>query len=48
MAYGRYNVDDGKWTVTFNRSVVGQDQKAARFSVTTDGKVSALPEVSEK
>lgn len=48
MAYGRYNVADGKWTVTFNRSVVGQEQKSAQFSVTADGKVSALPDASEK
>ena len=47
MAYGRYNVTDGKWTVTFNRSVVGQEQKSARFSVSADGKVSALPELPE-
>ena len=47
MAYGRYNVADGTWTVTFNRSVVGQEQKSVRFSVSPDGKVSALPYVSE-
>ena len=47
MAYGRYDVTDGTWTVTFNRSVVGQEQKSARFSVSPDGKVSALPYVSE-
>ena len=47
MAYGRYDVADGTWTVTFNRSVVGQEQKSARFSVSPDGKVSALPYVSE-
>ena len=47
MAYGRYDVTDGTWTVTFNRSVVGQEQKSVRFSVSPDGKVSALPYVSE-
>ena len=38
MAYGRYSVQDGSWTVTFDKGAMGQTSD--RYVVKADGAVS--------